>query len=79
VGQGLVIDQRKILGGATVIVGVAALYYASWELVSLGTVVILLFGLACLVGYLAENIRFMSAALLSASVVVSRWGVHESF
>lgn len=71
------VDQRKLIGCAAAVVGVPALFYADWKLVSVATILILLFGLSCLVGFLTERAGLILSSFLVISVVISQWWLGE--
>jgi hypothetical protein len=71
------VNQRELIGCAVAVVGIPALFYADWKLVSALIVLVLLFGLSCLLGFLAEKFGLILAALLVFTVVISKWWIWE--
>lgn len=67
----IVIDEKKLLGFATAMAGSVALVCAAWTRVPANTILILLFLLSCLVGYLSGNIRYQLTLLLVCATAVS--------
>jgi hypothetical protein len=72
-----VIDQKKILGFSTAIVGAIALGCAEWTLVPTATTLVLLFLLAGLVGHLSGRMRHVLTTLLVIITVLARSSVRS--